>query len=146
VSVLVPWQVDVFFYGTFMASDVMAERGVSVSEVAPARVADYELNIAPRVNLVPVPGALVYGSVASVTHGDIDGLYGDLEADFGVIYRPVAVGAIDTAGHLRAALCYLAPGMTPGPADPGYVRHLAECVRSLGHPESYAQHVESFLA
>ena len=57
---------------------------------------EYELNFAPGVNLVPVPGAWSYGRIASLTHDDIDGLYGDLEADFGVVYRPVAV-----SGHRR---------------------------------------------
>jgi hypothetical protein len=49
-------------------------------------------------------------------------------------------------GALRPALCYLAPEMSDAPADPTYVRQLAECVRALGLPEWYALRVESFSA
>jgi hypothetical protein len=56
----------VFFYGTFMLAEVLAERGVTAGPVIPARLAGYELTIRPRVNLIRKPDAWVFGSVVAV--------------------------------------------------------------------------------
>jgi len=136
--------IHVFFYGTFMLARVVAEHGVTVGPVIPARVAGFELTIRPRVNLVRKADAWVFGSVVAVAHADLDALYGDLAERFELTYRPEAVVAITETGALLPALCYIAPAMSAAAPDPSYVAELAECVRSLGHPEWYARHVESF--
>jgi hypothetical protein len=138
--------VRVFFYGTFMNPAVLAQYGVTARDVAPARVANFELYIRPRVNLVPSDGASVYGSVVSVTHDDLEKIYGDLEKRFGLKYLLEAVLAetLDETPAVESALCYFAPHMAPGPAAPEYVKELADCVRALNFPESYALHIESF--
>jgi hypothetical protein len=141
-----PRRVSVFFYGTFMKPAILAEYGIIAKDVSPARVAGFELYIRPRVNLVPSEGANVYGAIACVTHEDLEKIYSDLEKRFGLKYLPEAVLAETLVGKLtvKPALCYIASQMTPGPAAPEYVKELAECVRALNFPESYALHIESF--
>ena len=138
--------VRVFFYGTFMHPPVLAAHGVIGRDVLPARVAGFELDIRPRVNLVSVRDACVYGSVVSVTHADLDKIYSGLEEKFGVRYLPEAILAegMQVPPRTEPALCYIAAQMTPSPPPPEYVRELAECVRLLKLPESYARKIESF--
>ena len=137
--------IAVFFYGTFMHPEVLAAQQVRARAVTPASVAGFRLTIGPRVNLARVSSGIVYGSIAEVEHPDLARLYAGLQADYGLTYLPEAVLATMRDGISRPALCYIARAMSPKPPDPDYVRELAACVRRLGHPESYAQHVESFL-
>lgn len=136
--------VHVFFYGTFMLAEVLAKHGVTAGPVIPARVTGFELSIRPRVNLIRKSDAWAFGSVVAVSHEDLNVLYGDLAERLGLTYRPETVVAITETGALLPALCYIAPAMSAAAADPSYVAQLADCVRSLGHPEWYARHVESF--
>jgi hypothetical protein len=138
--------VRVFFYGTFMNPEVLAAYGIAAREVLPAKVTDFELCIRPRVNLVASKGATVYGAIVLVTQKDLEKIYSELERRLGLKYLPEAVLAETLSGGLtvKAALCYIAHSMTPGPAAPEYVKELADCVRALNFPESYALHIESF--
>jgi len=137
-------RVWVFFYGTFIDIDVLAEHGAAASEAVSAKVGGFELTIGPRVNLIVSDRSCVYGGLVAVTHEDLARIYAGLEERFGVTYLPEAVLAETLDGMVRPALCYIAAHMTAGPADQAYVGQLAECVRALGLPEWYAAHVESF--
>ena len=145
VLMTAPTPVRVFFYGTFMLTEVLVEHGVTAGPVIPARLDGFELSIRPRVNLIRNPEASAFGSVATVSHDDLDLLYDDLAKRFQLKYRPKAVVVTDDTGTQLSALCYIAPAMSEGSADPGYLAQLAAGVRSLGHPEWYASHIESFL-
>jgi hypothetical protein len=137
-------KVWVFFYGTFMSPDVLAEHGVIVDEALPARLAGFELTVRPRVNLIRSDRSSAYGALVRVMHKDLAGIYAGLRENFGLIYEPEAVLAETLDGRLRPALCYLTQWTDGSAADPSYVKRLAECVRELGLPEWYALHVESF--
>ncbi|HEX8068789.1 MAG TPA: gamma-glutamylcyclotransferase family protein [Pyrinomonadaceae bacterium] len=142
-----PKRVWVFFYGTVMHRDVLeAEFGVTPAEVVPARVAGFELRVRARANLVRAERACVYGALAAITHDEIARLYASIEETFGLKYLPEPVLAETLDGAYRPALCYVVPHMEDAPAEPGYVKQLAGCVRALGLPEWYAAHVESFGA
>ena len=137
-------RVWVFFYGTFMSAAVLGEHGVHPERVHAARLTGYELSIRPRVNLARSDRSSAFGSLALVKHRELESLYAKLRLEFGLVYdpQPVLVEALD--GGTRPALCYVTETMPPAAADPAYVRELAACVRSLGLPEWYATHVESF--
>lgn len=137
-------RVWIFFYGTFMSPRVLAEQGVSAGVVVPARLNGYALTICPRVNLARSDRSCVYGALAALTHTDLSTIYSNLEERFGLTYLPEAVVAETLDGSLRPALCYLAPHMIEGDAEPAYIHQLAECVRELGLPDWYADFVESF--
>jgi len=137
-------RVWIFFYGTFMNAEVLAEHGVSAETVVPAKLNGFQLTIRPRVNLTPDERGCVFGSVAATAPQDIASLYARLEAQFGIKYLPQAVIAERLDGMLCPALCYIAPSMEDADPVDNYVFQLANCVRELGHPEWYAAYIESF--
>ena len=135
-----------FFYGTIMHPAVMKDFGVTVTDVYPARLSGFNLVIRPRPNLVRSDRAVVFGSLTAVTHDDLMTIYSGLEKNFGIKYVPEAVLATTREGFVLPALCYVVPQLPDAPPEPAFVKQLAQCVRSMGHPEWYAAHVESFGA
>jgi hypothetical protein len=135
-----------FFYGTIMNPEVMKGLGVAATEVCPARLPGFDLVIRPRPNLVRSERAVVFGSLMAVTHDDLTSIYAGLEKNFGIKYVPEAVLATTRDGFVLPALCYTVPQLPDAAPDPAFVKQLAQCVRSMGHPEWYAAHVESFSA
>jgi hypothetical protein len=136
----------VFFYGTTMNPVVMKDFGVRVTEVSPAKLTGFDLIIRPRPNLVRSDRAVVFGSLMAVTHDDLTTIYSGLEKNFGIKYLPEAVLATTRDGLCRPALCYIVPHMRDSAPDPAFVKQFAQCARTMGHPEWYAAHVESFSA
>src|SRR5262249_41821317 len=116
----------------------------TAGEVTPAKLSGYELTIRPRVNLAPSDRSCVYGSVVTMTHADLTTIYSHLEEHLGLKYLPQAVLSETLDSRFMPALCYIAPHMTTGSADPAYVKQLAECVRAMRLPEWYASYIESF--
>jgi hypothetical protein len=139
-----PPLVWVFFYGTIMDPAVMKDFGVTAGEVEPAQLAGFELSIRPRPNIAPAQRSTVFGSLMTVTHQDLTTIYSGLEKHFGIKYLPEAIFAANRAGALRPALCYRVAHMPDSPADTKFVIQLAQCVRTMGHPDWYAEYVESF--
>jgi hypothetical protein len=135
-----------FFYGTIMNPVVMKDFGVTATEVAPAQLTGFDLVIRPRPNLVRSDRAVVFGSLMAVTHEDLTTIYSGLEKNFEIKYLPEAVLAMTRDGLFRPALCYIVPQMLDSAPDPAFVKQLAQCVRTMGHPQWYASHVESFGA
>jgi hypothetical protein len=125
---------------------VMRDFGVTVTEVRPANLPGFELVIRPRPNLVRSDRAVVFGSLMAVTHDDLTTIYSGLEKNFGIKYFPEAVLATTRDGFVLPALCYIVRRLPESEPDPAFVKQLAQCVRSMGHPEWYAAHVESFSA
>jgi Gamma-glutamyl cyclotransferase, AIG2-like len=138
-----PTRVSVFFYGTIMNPDVMKDFGVIPPEVLPAKVYGFDITVRPRPTLVRSDRSSVFGSISSVTHEDLDTIYSGLKTSVGVVYRPEAVLAVTLDGAMRATLCYLADKMTAAAPDPKFLHQLAQCARTMGHPEWYAMHIEA---
>jgi hypothetical protein len=136
-------RVWVFFYGTIMDPVVMKQFGVIPTDVLPAKVYGFDITVRPRPTLVRSDRSTVFGSITSVTHQDLTTIYSGLEKHFNVIYRPDAVLAVTPDGAMRPVLCYIAEKMTAAPPDPKFLQQLAECVRTMGHPEWYAAHIEA---
>ena len=137
-------RVRIFFYGTFMSRAVLAEHGIDVPTVMPAKLSGYQLTIRPRANLIKDDRSCSYGSIAALTHEQISTLYRNLDDQFGLKYLPEAVIAESLDGTFRPVLCYIAPEMDDSAPPREYVKQLASCVRELGLPEWYAAYVESF--
>jgi hypothetical protein len=136
----------VFFYGTIMNPAVMKDFGVTAAETSPAKLTGFDLIIRPRPNLIRSERAVAYGSLMTVTHADLSTIYSGLEKNFGIKYVPEAVLATTRDGLFRPALCYTVPHMRDSAPAPEFVKQLAECVRTMRHPEWYAAHVESFAS
>src|ERR1041385_7558753 len=131
-------RVRIFFYGTFMSRAVLAEHGIDVPTVVPAKLSGYQLTIQPRANLIKDDRSCSYGSIAALTHEQISMLYRKLEDQLGLRYLPEAVIAESLDGAFTPALCYIAPEMNESAPPLEYVKQLAHCVRELGLPEWYA--------
>jgi hypothetical protein len=138
-----PTRIWVFFYGTIMNPLVMKEFGVTVTDVLPAKVNGFDITVAPRPTLIRSDRDSVFGSIMRVSHEDLTTIYSGLEKNFGVIYRPEAVLAVTLDGALRAVLCYIALTMAAAAPHPEFLKQLARCVRTMGHPEWYAAHIEA---
>jgi hypothetical protein len=134
----------VFFYGTIMEPTELKKFGVTPARVVPAKLNGYELSVRPRPNIAPADRACAFGSLMSVRHDDLTTLYTALETRFGARYRsaPVLVESLD--GMLKPALCYIADDMAEAPAEAEFINQLVRCVRTMGFPEWYAEHVQSF--
>jgi hypothetical protein len=133
-----------FFYGTIMDPTVMKDFGVTVTDAIPARLPGFDLVVRPRPNLVLSDRAVVFGALMTVTHEDLTTIYSGLEKNFRIKYVPQAVLATTREGFVLPALCYLVPQLPESAPDPAFIKQLAQCVRSMGHPAWYVAHVESF--
>lgn len=134
----------VFFYGSYINQEVLAQAGLVPGSVEAARLNGYDIRIAPHANLVPSQQRCVYGILATATHPELERLYtGHARAVLGQDYQPQAVLAETTGGAWRPALCYLAHNMVPGAASPDYVELITGPARRLGFPDWYITRIES---
>ena len=132
---MTPRQIDAFFYGLFMDAAVLRQAGAKPSNFRRAHVADFALRIGQRATLVPSPGARAYGMLVSLTHAELEQLYGapGLEA-----YRPEAVLAHASEGGTVSALCYnLVQAPEPHERNPEYAKRLRSVLENLGFPAEY---------
>jgi hypothetical protein len=137
-------RVAVFFYGSYMNRAVLEEVQLIPGHWEPAALPGFDIRIAPRANLVRSPEHTVFGVLASATHEELERLYAHARDVLGESYLPQAVLVRARDGAWRPALCYVAPQMAEGPADPAYVDRILEPARELGFPEAYLARVRSF--
>jgi hypothetical protein len=136
----------VFFYGSYLNRRVLAEVDLLPEEFAPALLPGYDLRIAPRANLVRSPLDVVYGVLATATRAELERLYTHAREVLGELYLPEPVLAVSGSGAWLPALCYIAPHMTPRPAERAYVERILEPARELGFPAWYLARIEAFRA
>lgn len=137
----------VYFYGSYINLEVLAEVDLVPARVEVARLSGYDIRIGPLANLVPSREHTVYGILATATHRELHRLY--LEHAQGVLggtYEPQAVLAETLDGQWRPAMCYIAHNMDEAPAAGEYVERIARPARQLGFPDWYCARIESFVA
>jgi cation transport regulator ChaC len=137
-------EVWVFFYGSYINFAVLAEVGLRPQRWEIARLAGFDIRIAPRANLVPSDEHCVYGIVAAATHEQLAWLYAHARDVLGETYLPEAVLVQAQDGKWLPALCYICPEMEPRPADPEYVERIAAPARAYGFPAWYIVRIEGF--
>jgi hypothetical protein len=137
-------RVWVFFYGSYMNRDVLAEVGLAPARWEVARLGGFDIRIEPRANLVRSERDCVYGILATATHAELGRLYAHARDVLGEVYLPEAVLAETPDGGWRAALCYLRPAMEPRPAEDAYVERILGPARAHGFPDWYLRRIESF--
>jgi hypothetical protein len=135
--------VRVFFYGSYMNRDVLAEVDLVPSLLEVARLDGYDIRIAPRANLVPSVQHSVYGVIAEATHAELARLYSHAKDVLGETYLPHPVLTQLLAGAWYPALCYIAPSMEPRQPDPAYVDRIIQPARELGLPAWYIKRLEA---
>lgn len=133
-------RVDGFFYGLFMDPNLLGESGVTPQDPRPGFVDDFQLRIGERATLLPAPGARAYGMIFSLTHDELDKLYGAPGLE---MYRPEAVMALSLEGESCPALCYnLREAPAPEEANPQYAERLRDALARLGFPSEYIETVK----
>lgn len=128
-------RIDAFFYGLFMDREVLHEAGVAPMNPRRAYVDDFALRIGQRATMVPSVGNRVYGMLFSLSHSELDRLYGAPGLEH---YRPEAVVARPLEGAPAPALCFnLREGPPPQERNPEYAARLQRVLRELDFPTDY---------
>jgi hypothetical protein len=134
----------VFFYGSYMNVDVLAEVGLSRREFVVGRLAGFDIHIGSLANLVRSDQHLVYGLLTRATHAELSLLYRHASDVLGGTYLPHAVTVELADGSLRAALCYLGSVLGSGSPRADYVDRIVTPARSFGFPAWYIARLEGF--
>jgi len=134
----------VFFYGSYMNFDVLAEVEMKPVRWDVARLLGFDLVVRPRANLVQAESMVAWGIVATATHRELARLYAHARDVLGETYWPYPVLVETADGTLRPALCYLSHDMQPRAADPAYVERIAAPARAYGFPQAYVDKIASF--
>jgi hypothetical protein len=132
-------RIEVFFYGLFMDEALLRDKGVSPENRRAAAVENFSLAIGDRATLVPAPGRTAHGLLFSLTHTEVDALYGEASVS---AYRPEAVLARLPSGGIVPALCFNLP--TPPSAEernPQYASKLRELALRIGLPQDYVSSI-----
>lgn len=131
----------VFFYGSFMAPHVVATAGATLREPQPAKLAGFDILIAPLATMVRAERGTVWGVVARMPHAEIAALY---ELPWVGTYLPEAVIVETLDGALRPALTYIKHDVTLAPAADDYVHRIVTAAREHKLPEWYIERLDSF--
>ncbi len=136
--------VPVFFYGSYMNVDVLAELGLAPERLETARLDGFDVEIRPLANLVRAQGRCVYGLLTQATHAELDRLYTHAREVLGGSYLPHPVLVETNDEERRPALCYVAPSLPARPATNEYVDRIVAPARRHGFPAWYLERLESF--
>jgi AIG2-like family len=132
-------KINVFFYGLFMDSSLLHAKGLSPDIQSSAQLPGYTIRIGNRATLIPEPNKNVYGMLMSLTHPEIDSLYGEesLKA-----YRPEPVMIHTKDGRILPALCF---NLIESPAaherNEQYADKLKLVAINCGLPEEYVNSI-----
>jgi hypothetical protein len=137
-------EVWTFFYGSYINFEVLREVKLVPAHWDVAKLAGFDIVIAPRANLVRAERTCVYGIVATATHSELVRLYAHAKDVLGETYLPEAVLVETRDNTWRPALCYIAPAMAPRPAAGDYVDRIAGPAKKYGFPAWYVARIESF--
>ena len=130
-----------FFYGLFMDEALLRSKGVEPEHMQQASVQGFQLRIAQRATLVPMPGSTVHGMVASLKHSELEQLYSEPTVRD---YRPEPVVAHLRGGGQIPALCFnLIATPSAGEHNREYAERLRTLAQRLGLPSEYVASIQS---
>ena len=133
-------RIDVFFYGLFMDDALLREKGMNPGNRRVASVENFCLVIGARAPLVPCANGTVHGVLFSLTHREVDALYGEASVS---VYRPEAVSARLADGSIIPALCFNLPSPPSiEERNPQYVSKLREVAERIGLPPGYVSSIQ----
>jgi hypothetical protein len=133
--------VRTFLYGSYMNLNILGNMRVRPSHVEVARLRGFDIRIAPHANLIVSERDLVYGILVSVTHHDLDRLYGRTEAVLGSAYHAEGVLVETLHGSWRPAMCYISHTMRPSTPSADYVASVVEAALQHGFPAWYVDRI-----
>ena len=122
-----------------MDEALLRAKGVKPTNPRLASVDDFALVVGQRATLVPTVGDTVHGAVFSLTHEEIDGLYGDPSVK---AYRPEPVLARLKDGEIIPALSFNLPALdSTNERSVEYAAKLRELATRLKLPVNYVQKI-----
>ncbi len=136
--------VRVFFYGSYINPDVLAEAKLFPARLEVARLSDFQIVIRPLANLDRSDRHTVHGVLACATHAELDRLYEHASQILGGVYLPEAVLVARDSGHPAPALCYISHTLEAAPASNEYIDRIVTPAQRYGFPAGYIEHLESF--
>ena len=123
-----------------MDEALLRVKGIVSPNLRVAFVPGFQLRIGNRATLVPNPSERVFGVVASLSHSELERLYGEpsLQA-----YRPEAVLAHLLHGAILAALCFnLVEAPSADEHNPEYATKLRTLAAQLQFPLDYVSTIQ----
>lgn len=135
-------RVAVFFYGSFMRPEVMANAKFTPEKVEVARLNGYDICLDPHANIFKKSFASVYGIVVHATHDDLSQMYGATGVG---AFLPEAV-LVDTLNDCYLpVLCYMPPKRNDAVPDQPYLLRLIEAATFRGLPSEYIERLKKYL-
>lgn len=134
--------VSVFFYGSFMRTEVMAKAEFTPVRVEVAQLHGHDIRLDPHANVFRSPMHSVYGIVVQISHAHLDRMY---RASGVGTFLPEAVLVTTTDGRWLPVMCYMPPSLSDNPPDQPYLKRLIEAAESRGLPLDYIDRLQSFV-
>lgn len=128
--------VDGFFYGLFMDEEVLVSNNVEPRNPRQAYVENYKLYIGQRATMWPSDGDRTYGMIYSLSHVELDNLYGGAGLED---YKPEALLAnlADDSVSI-ACICFNLPKLpNADEMNKDYTLKLQSALSKLGFPKPY---------
>ncbi|MCP3460833.1 hypothetical protein [Bradyrhizobium sp. CCGUVB23] len=126
---------DGFLLWPFMDPEGLMAKGLRPANFRRAYLERFALRLSNRATLVAYHKGRVYGTIATLTHAELDRLYSEPSV---AAYRPEPVLARLADGTAELALCFNLPTIPDDrTTDPGYVADLRAIARKVGLSESY---------
>lgn len=139
-------KVWIFFYGSYMNLEVLKEADLFPDKIEVARLSGFDLDIAPRANLIPSGEKSVYGILTRTTHREMGRLYTEhAHGLLGELYLPEAVLVQTLDGRFQPAMTYICWSMTPKAPENDYIHRILRPARDLNFPAWYVDRIASFL-
>lgn len=91
---------EVFFYGLFMDSNVLKQKGIEISNPRKAFLQNYKLVIGNRASLIPSENERSYGILINIESEKVDSLYSESSVND---YTPEKVLVTIESGELISA-------------------------------------------
>jgi DeoR/GlpR family transcriptional regulator of sugar metabolism len=130
---------NVFFYGLFMDTAILAKSGIYPSNLQKGYLQDYALKIGNRASLIPSTQERSYGVVITADEKSLQKLYA---APSVADYIPEEVTVHLESGDVVKALCYNLPASSLTGTNTSYAISLHSLAKKLGFPKAYLAHIK----
>ncbi|MDW3191381.1 MAG: gamma-glutamylcyclotransferase [Cytophagales bacterium] len=134
---------EVFFYGLFMDTAILWERGIEPLHPRKAYLKDYTLKIGERASLIHSKGDSCYGMLMVCDKYSLQKLYSEPSV---AEYVPEEVNVYTDQGESISALCYnLPPELIKG-TNTTYAASLLQLAKQLEFPAIYLENIKAMAA
>src|SRR2546426_11825201 len=125
---------QVFFYGSFMDTEVLRNLGVVPKKVETAELKNWSIIFSPLATIVRSEGDSVYGTIAELSQDQVRMLYtrDDLKH-----YNPVDITVATKRSKGVSAQCYISKPSTGQNPSEEYLRRVIQAAERLGFPPVY---------